>query len=70
VLRHQALTQILQLKSITRKKCCKYKRLLDFSTLPYFNMRSIKKSAQTLVFIAFFPFITIPTAKSGFKSKI
>jgi hypothetical protein len=30
-------------------------------------MLSTKKSAQTLVFIAFFPFITIPTAKSGFK---
>jgi hypothetical protein len=30
-------------------------------------MFSTKKSAQTLVFIAFFPFITIPTAKSGFK---
>jgi hypothetical protein len=28
-------------------------------------MLSTKKSAQTLVFIAFFPFITIPTAKSG-----
>jgi hypothetical protein len=31
-------------------------------------MRSIKKSAQTPVFIAFFPFITIPTAKSRLKS--
>jgi hypothetical protein len=30
-------------------------------------MLSTKKSAQTLVFIAFFPFITIPTAKSGLK---
>jgi hypothetical protein len=30
-------------------------------------MFSTKKSAQTPVFIAFFPFITIPTAKSGFK---
>jgi hypothetical protein len=30
-------------------------------------MSSTKKSAQTLVFIAFFPFITIPTAKSGLK---
>ena len=26
-----------------------------------------KKSAQTLVFIAFVAFMTIPTAKSGFK---
>jgi len=39
--------------------------LLDFLILPYFNMLSTKKSAQTPVFIAFFPFITIPTAKSG-----
>jgi len=31
-------------------------------------MFSTKKSAQTLVFIAFFSFITIPTAKSGFNS--
>jgi len=61
------LTRIFQLKSITRKKCCKYKRLLDFLILPYFNMLSTKKSAQTPVFIAFFPFITIPTAKSGLK---
>ena len=60
-------TQILQLKSITRKKRCKYKRFLDFLTLLYFNMLSTKKSAQTLVFIAFFPFMTIPTEKSGFK---
>jgi len=65
-----ALTQILQLKSITRKKRCKYKRLLDFLTLPYFNMLSTKKSAQTLVFIAFFPYITIPTAKSGFNFQL
>ena len=28
-------------------------------------MLSTKKSAQTLVLIAFFPFITIPNAKSG-----
>jgi L-threonylcarbamoyladenylate synthase len=33
-------------------------------------MLSSKISAQTPVFIAFFPFITIPTAKSGFKNKI
>jgi len=32
-------------------------------------MLSTKKSAQTLVFIAFFPFITIPTAKSGLNNK-
>jgi hypothetical protein len=32
-------------------------------------MSSTKKSAQTLVFIAFFPFITIPTAKSALKIK-
>jgi len=31
-------------------------------------MFSTKKSAQTLVFIAFFSFITIPTAKSGLNS--
>jgi len=30
-------------------------------------MLSTKKSAQTPVFIAFFPFITIPTEKSGLK---
>jgi hypothetical protein len=30
-------------------------------------MLSSKISAQTLVFIAFFAFITIPTAKSEFK---
>jgi hypothetical protein len=30
-------------------------------------MFSIKNSAQPPVFIAFFPLITIPTAKSGFK---
>jgi hypothetical protein len=32
-------------------------------------MLSTKKSAQTLVFIAFFPFMTIPTEKSGFKKE-
>jgi hypothetical protein len=32
-------------------------------------MLSTKKSAQTLVFIAFSPLITIPTAKSGVKEK-
>jgi len=32
-------------------------------------MLSSKISAQTPVFIAFFPFITIPTAKSGLKYK-
>jgi hypothetical protein len=32
-------------------------------------MLSTKISAQTPVFIAFFPFITIPTAKSGLKEK-
>jgi hypothetical protein len=38
--------------------------------LPYFNMLSTKKSAQTPVFIAFFPFITTPTAKSGLKTTV
>ena len=42
-------------------------RLLDFLILSYFNMLSTQKSTQTLVFIAFFPFITIPNAKSGLK---
>ena len=32
-------------------------------------MLSSKISAQPPVFIAFFPFITIPTAKSGFKNE-